>query len=164
MRERASTCRRRWSSTFSAKARTCRPGTRRRTERGRHLMLQAAFTLLGTSVTWLEAVAFTFALACVVCNVYEIHWGWPLLVVSSALYGWLFFVSRLYGDVVVQLYFALSSLWGWWEWVFGRRRTDATGQAGTAGSLRVARLAGRARIRLLALWLAAWPLLGAILA
>ena len=30
-------------------------------------MLQAAFTLLGTTVTWLEAIAFAFALACVVC-------------------------------------------------------------------------------------------------
>ena len=127
-------------------------------------MLQAAFTLLGTTVTWLEAIAFAFALACVVCNVYEIHWGWPLLVVSSGLYGWLFFASRLYGDVAVQLYFALSSLWGWWEWVFGRRRPDPARQTADAGRLRVARLAGAARVLLLALWLAAWPLLGAILA
>src|SRR5882757_961436 len=122
-------------------------------------MLQAAFTLLGTSVTWLEAIAFGFALACVVCTVYEVAWGWPLLVVSSGLYGWLFFASRLYGDVAVQVYFALSSLWGWWEWVFGRRRTGAGPAA-----LRVARLARPARVRLVALWLAAWPLLGAILA
>jgi nicotinamide mononucleotide transporter len=127
-------------------------------------MLHAAFTLLGTSVTWLEAVAFAFALACVVCNVYEIHWGWPLLVISSALYGWLFFTSRLYGDVAVQVYFALSSLWGWWEWVYGRRGSGDRGQARAAATLRVARLAGLARIGLLALWLLAWPLLGTLLA
>jgi nicotinamide mononucleotide transporter len=126
-------------------------------------MLHAAFTLLGTSVTWLEAVAFAFALACVVCNVYEIHWGWPLLVISSALYGWLFFVSRLYGDVAVQVYFALSSLWGWWEWVYGRRSRQG-GQAQAPAALRVTRLASLARMRLLALWLLAWPLLGALLA
>jgi nicotinamide mononucleotide transporter len=127
-------------------------------------MLQAAFTLLGTSVTWLEAVAFAFALACVVCNVYEIHWGWPLLVISSALYGWLFFATRLYGDVAVQLYFALSSLWGWWEWVYGRRGTHDGGGPQAQAPLRVARLASPARIRVAALWLLAWPLLGTALA
>jgi len=100
----------------------------------------------------------------VVCNVYEIHWGWPLLVISSALYGWLFFTSRLYGDVAVQVYFALSSLWGWWEWVYGRRGSGDSGQARAAATLRVARLAGLARIGLLALWLLAWPLLGTLLA
>ncbi len=124
-------------------------------------MLHAAFTLLGTAVTWLEAIAFAFALACVLCNVYEIHWGWPLLVVSSALYGWLFYTSRLYGDVAVQLYFALSSLWGWWEWLFGRR---AQGAGSGDGGLRVSSLGRSARARLLALWLGAWPMLGWLLA
>jgi len=47
--------------------------------------------------------------------------------------------------------------------VFGRRRPIRR-RAADAGALRVARLAGAARVLLLALWLAAWPLLGAILA
>jgi len=124
-------------------------------------MLQAAFSLLGTPVTWLELVAFGFALACVVCTVYEIHWGWPLLIASSALYGWLFYANRLYGDVAVQLYFALSSLWGWWEWVFGRRAGKDGAQP--ESGLRVARLGVAARWRMAAIWLAAWPLTGAAL-
>jgi nicotinamide mononucleotide transporter len=123
-------------------------------------MLHAAFTLLGTSVTWLETVAFAFALACVVCNVYEIHWGWPLLIVSSGLYGWLFYTSRLYGDVAVQLYFALSSLWGWWEWLFGRRGADKPSTGRDPGGLRVSMLGGAARVQLIVLWLTAWPVLG----
>jgi nicotinamide mononucleotide transporter len=127
-------------------------------------VLQAAFTLLGTSVTWLEVIAFGFALACVLCTVYEVHWGWPLLVASSALYGWLFFLNRLYGDVAVQCYFALSSLWGWWEWVFGRRPAQPGHEAGEPGRLAIARLTGRGRARALALWLVAWPVAGAALA
>jgi nicotinamide mononucleotide transporter len=127
-------------------------------------MLQAAFTLLGTSVTWLEVLAFAFALACVACSVYEIHWGWPLLIVSSTLYGWLFYVNRLYGDVAVQAYFALSSVWGWWEWVFGRRPAAAGEAAAPAAGLKVAHLARRARLATLAAWLAGWPLIGAALA
>jgi nicotinamide mononucleotide transporter len=53
-------------------------------------MLDAAFTLLHTPVTWLEVLAFVLALATIACNVYEIHWGWPLTIVSSLLYAWLF--------------------------------------------------------------------------
>jgi len=124
-------------------------------------MLEAAFTLLGTSVTWLETVAVGFALACVVCEIYEIHWGWPLMIVSSVLYGWLFYLNRLYGDVAVQAYFVLSSLWGWWEWLFGRRASCA-GTSADIG-LRVARLGLPARLRLAALWLALWPVAGALL-
>ena len=127
-------------------------------------MLQVAFTLLGTDVTWLELVAFALALACVVCNTLEIHWGWPLAIASSGLYGWLFFASRLYGDVAVQGYFVVSSAWGWWEWLFGRRRVSA-GDSSSGGdeSLRVARMPPRARFAIAALWLAMWPLAGVLL-
>jgi len=127
-------------------------------------VLQAAFTLLGTSVTWLEVIAFGFALACVLCTVYEVHWGWPLLVASSALYGWLFYLNRLYGDVAVQVYFALSSLWGWWEWLYGRRPAQPGHESSGPDRLAIARLSGRGRARTLVLWLAAWPLAGAALA
>jgi nicotinamide mononucleotide transporter len=121
-------------------------------------MLETAFTLLGADVTWLELVAFALALGCVVLNVLEIHWAWPLAIASSLLYAWLFFASRLYGDVAVQSFFVASSLWGWYQWLFGRRAG-----AGDA-SLRIARLGRRRALAVGLLWLAAWPLLGLLLA
>ncbi len=90
-------------------------------------MLNTAFTLLGTAVTWLEVIAFVLALANIACNVYEVHWGWPLSIVASVLYAWLFFESKLYGETGVNLFFALSSVWGWWQWVRGIR--GSTGEA-----------------------------------
>ena len=123
-------------------------------------MLDTAFTLLGVGVTWLEVVAFALALGCVVCNVLEIHWAWPLAIAASVLYGWLFYASRLYGDVAVQSFFVVSSVWGWYQWLFGRRR-DA---AGAVAPLRVATLGGRGALAIGLLWLALWPLLGALLA
>jgi len=123
-------------------------------------MLEVAFTLLGAGVTRLEVVAFSLALGCVIFNVLEIHWAWPLAIAASLLYAWLFFASRLYGDVAVQGFFVLSSVWGWYQWLFGRR-TDAQGGA---APLRVARLGGRRVLAVAVLWLAAWPLLGALLA
>jgi len=130
-------------------------------------MLDTAITLFGTPVTWLEVVAFVLALASVACTLYEIHWGWPLAIVSSALYAWLFFANRLYGDVAVQSYFVATSAWGWWEWLFGRRAAAADGEraaAAAAQPLHVVALGRRARVLLLAGWLAAWPLTGVFLA
>ena len=82
-------------------------------------MLDIAFALWGTPVTWLEVVAFVLALATIACNVFEIHWGWPLTVVSSVLYGWLFFDSKLYGEAGVNGFFALTAVWGWTQWLRG---------------------------------------------
>ncbi|MCU0764541.1 MAG: nicotinamide riboside transporter PnuC [Burkholderiaceae bacterium] len=123
-------------------------------------MLEVAFTLFGAGVTWLEVAAFALALGCVVLNVLEIHWGWPLAVAASLLYAWLFFSSRLYGDVAVQSLFVVSSLWGWYQWLFGRRAGGSGGDA----PLRVARLGRRRVLAVVLLWLAAWPVLGFLLA
>lgn len=124
-------------------------------------MLETAFTLFGAAVTWLEVIAFALALGCVILNVLEIHWAWPLAIAASVLYAWLFYSSRLYGDVAVQSFFVASSLWGWYQWLFGRR---ADAKAGQAAPLRIARLGGRRVLAVALLWLAAWPVLGALLA
>ena len=125
-------------------------------------MLSTAFVWWGTAVTWLEIIAFALAFACVVCNVLEIHWGWPLAIASCALYAWLFYVNRIYGDASLQVFFALTSLWGWWQWLFGRRGDPGAGAADPA-PLRVTRL-GRERLGLLAgIWLAMWLVLGTAL-
>jgi nicotinamide mononucleotide transporter len=113
-------------------------------------MLSTAFTFLGAAVTWLEVIAFVLALANIACNVYEVHWGWPLSIVASLLYAWLFFESKLYGETGVNLFFALSSVWGWWQWVRGSR-------ANTGTPLQIARLERRGVVLCLvgfgALWL-----------
>ena len=107
-------------------------------------MLETAFTLLGTAVTWLEVIAFVLALANIACNVFEIHWGWPLTIVASVLYVWLFYVSKLYGEASVNVFFAVAAIWGWRQWLRGHRahsnaplkiaRLDRKGFALTAGS------------------------------
>ncbi len=123
-------------------------------------MLEVAFSVLGADVTWLELIAFALALGCVSCNVLEIHWAWPLAIAASLVYGWLFFASKLYGDVAVQAFFVVSSVWGWYQWLFGRRKSDT----GAVQPLRIARLGTRRVLVVGALWLALWPVLGAALA
>lgn len=119
-------------------------------------MLEPAFTFLGTAVTWLEAIAFVLALANIVCNVREIHWAWPLAIVASLLYAWLFQASRLYGEAGVNVFFAAAALWGWWQWLYGHRKT-------MPGRLRVAQLDARGRIGSMLGWVLLWGLLALVL-
>ena len=49
-----------------------------------------AFVLWGSATTWLEIVAVLIALAMVGCNIREVHWGWPLAIISSLMYFALF--------------------------------------------------------------------------
>src|SRR5687767_12018645 len=115
----------------------------------------AAFTLWGSPVTWLELVAVVVALAMVGCNIREIHWGWPLAVVSSALYFLLFWRSKLYGDASLQVFFAVVASWGWGQWLRGRRPDGS--------ALRVAQLTTRGRVAVVATCALLWPAIGAFL-
>lgn len=119
-------------------------------------MLDTAFTLLGTAVTWLEVIAFVLALANIACNVFEIHWGWPLTIVASVLYAWLFFASKLYGETGVNLFFAITAVWGWWQWLRGHR-------ADAAGPLQIASLDQRGLIFAVVAWAVLWVACAALL-
>jgi len=88
---------------------------------------QSAFTLWGAPTTWLELVAVVLALVMVGCNIREIHWGWPLAILSSLLYGELFWRNRLYGDAALQGVFVVVAFWGWWQWLRGGHEADGQG-------------------------------------
>ena len=118
-------------------------------------LLAAAFTLLGSPVTWLEIGAFGLSLWMVVCNMRVNILAWPLAIVASLAYGLLFAHSKLYGEAGLQVFFVLIAAWGWWQWRYGRQAGGAT--------LAVRYLDARARWRLAVATLAAWPLLGLLL-
>lgn len=124
------------------------------------LLFEPAFTTWGVATSWLELVAVLLAFACVWYNVLENPVGWPLAFASCVLYTWLFAHNKLYGDSMVQVYFALAALWAWWQWLHGKR----TGAAGQAAALRIARLTSRARWRIVVVWLLLWPAFGHLLA
>lgn len=115
-----------------------------------------AFTLWGTPQTWLEVVAFVIAVAMVVFNMRVQPIAWPLAILSSALYGLLFWHQRLYASAALQLLFIVVACWGWWQWLRGR---DDAGAA-----LRVRFLGSRGQAVAVSASLLAWPLLGMFLA
>ena len=118
-------------------------------------MTDPLFRLLGSPVSLLELLAFALALWRVACNLRVNPLAWPLAMISSAMYGWLFLESRLYGEASLQLLFIVVAAWGWRQWLAGR---GSDGQP-----LRVHRLRSRQRLLVLAATLAAWPLLALLL-
>lgn len=114
-----------------------------------------AFMLLGTPVSWLEVVAFGLAIAMVILNIRVNPLAWPLAAISSLLYFFLFWNSRLYGDASLQLVFAVVAMWGWWQW---RRGAGSEGAA-----LRVHSLSPAERGWLLVALALAWPATGLFL-
>lgn len=88
-------------------------------------LFAAAFTLLGTSVTWLEVVAFVLSVCMVVLNIRVNALAWPLAIVSSLLYCALFWSGKLYGEASLQIFFAVVAGWGWWQWLRGTSKDGA---------------------------------------
>jgi nicotinamide mononucleotide transporter len=120
-----------------------------------HFLFHPAAHWLGADVTPAEMAAFVLSVAMVLCNLRVSPWGWPLAIISSLLYCGLFAQSRLYGDAGLQIFFALLSAWGWWQWLRG---TDAQGEP-----LHVRRMSPAWWAACALGLLAAWPVLGWLL-
>ena len=119
------------------------------------LLFAPALTISGSAITWLEIVAVVISLAMVVCNIREIHWGWPLAIVASLMYFALFWRSRLYGDASLQIFFAVVAAWGWRQWLRGMEPDGSV--------LRVSQLSGRKWLAMLAACALLWPVIGLFL-
>jgi nicotinamide mononucleotide transporter len=90
------------------------------------LLNAPAFSLFGLAASWAELVGAVLGIAMVVCNIRQIHWGWPLAFLSSVMYGFVFADSLLFAEAGLQVFFAFTALWGWWQWLRG---SSADGQA-----------------------------------
>ncbi len=48
-------------------------------------------------------------------------WLWPLGIITSAFYLYVFFVSKFYADMGLQVYYLVISFYGWWHWLYGSK-------------------------------------------
>ena len=120
------------------------------------------FSLFGSPASWAEVIGALLGLIMVVCNIRQIHWGWPLAFVSSALYFLVFWESKLFGDASLQIFFAVMAAWGWWQWL--RTVPSASGQSDDGlTTLRVQTLSRQGLFKLIATCLVLWGLTGLFL-
>ncbi|MYM36330.1 nicotinamide riboside transporter PnuC [Duganella sp. FT94W] len=108
------------------------------------------FALLGFTTTPLEMTGFVLSVLTVLLNIRQLHWAWLFSILSSAIYGLVFFSTKLYGDMALQLVFISVSVWGWYQWLHGDDRHD---------KLPVTSLSARGRVIAGLAWLAGFVLL-----
>lgn len=55
-------------------------------------------------------------------------WLWPVGIITSAVYIYVFFTGKLYADMSLQLYYLVISIIGWYWWIRGTgHRAQGTG-------------------------------------
>lgn len=67
----------------------------------------------------LEIVGAVTGLLCVWLAARQQVWTWPIALVSVACYFIFFYQIRLYADMWLQMFFLVSNLYGWYEWLYG---------------------------------------------
>lgn len=67
----------------------------------------------------LEIFANLFNLISVfLANRNSVHTWW-IGIIGGVLYGAMFYEVKLYADVILQVFFILTNLYGWWAWLHG---------------------------------------------
>ncbi|MCY4158987.1 MAG: nicotinamide riboside transporter PnuC [Bacteroidetes bacterium] len=69
--------------------------------------------------TLLEGIAVITGILCVWLNTRQNIWTWPVAIISSILFGIVFFNARLYTTMLLQVLFIGISFYGWKSWLTG---------------------------------------------
>ena len=70
-------------------------------------------------MTPIEIVGAAFGLLSVYLTVRQHVWLWPTGIISVVAYAWLFYDIKLYADALLQVFFFVTSVQGWYYWLYG---------------------------------------------
>lgn len=83
-------------------------------------------------------------------------WLWPVGIITSLLYIYIFFITKFYADMSLQFYYVGVSIYGWWNWLRGS-------QSNGNELLAIKRLGAKLGFRLLVITIVVFALLVFIL-
>lgn len=72
----------------------------------------------------LDILGAILSLACTFLLVRLNPWGWPLGLLSNIINTALFMGTRLYADSVIEVYFFISTAYGWYYWLKTRKTSN----------------------------------------
>ena len=90
----------------------------------------------------IEILGVATALAYLYFSVRQKIWLWPLGILTSLFYIYVFFEGRLYADMGLQIYYLVISFYGWYFWLLG-------GKNSTRNSLKVTKLGAKLSLSLI---------------
>ncbi|NSW94740.1 MAG: nicotinamide mononucleotide transporter [Bacteroidales bacterium] len=84
---------------------------------------------------WIEIFGALAGIIYVFLEIRQNIWLWPVGIVTSAVYIWVFFTSKFYADMTLQGYYLVISFAGWYWWIkgAGKRGTERLRDGGTKG-------------------------------
>jgi nicotinamide mononucleotide transporter len=68
------------------------------------------------SLIVLETIAFFFGIASVVYAKRENILVYPTGLVATVITVYLFYIDALFGDMMMNFYYSIMSIYGWWNW------------------------------------------------
>jgi len=98
---------------------------------------------LTTALDPYEVAGVVFGVLGVYLTVRENVWCWPVGIANVSLFIVVFYRSRLYADMGLQVGYVVLCAYGWWAWLHGGDRSAALPVARTPrGALRALTLLG----------------------
>ncbi|MCD6201160.1 MAG: nicotinamide mononucleotide transporter [Bacteroidales bacterium] len=70
----------------------------------------------------IELLGVLFALVYLWFSIRQKIWLWPFGILTSAFYIYVFYHSRLYADMGLQVYYLVVSIYGWYNWLYGGKK------------------------------------------
>jgi nicotinamide mononucleotide transporter len=74
------------------------------------------------SNNYIEVFGAVAGIVYVLLEIRQNIWLWPVGIITSAVYIWVFFTSKIYADMSLQVYYLLISVLGWYWWAKGAGR------------------------------------------
>lgn len=74
---------------------------------------------------YIEVFGAVAGIVYVILEIRQNIWLWPLGLVTSAIYVFVFFTSKFYADMGLQAYYVFISVYGWYWWLKGGRKFKA---------------------------------------
>ena len=68
---------------------------------------------------WLEIFGALAGIIYVLLEIRQNIWLWPVGIVTSSVYIIVFFTSKFYADMSLQVYYLVISFYGWYAWSYG---------------------------------------------
>lgn len=72
--------------------------------------------IFGYQISYLEIFGTLFSLSAIILAAKSSIWNWPVSLVGQLLFFLLFMKNQLYGNTILQIYFTIISVYGWFNW------------------------------------------------
>ncbi|MDP2889799.1 MAG: nicotinamide riboside transporter PnuC, partial [Bacteroidota bacterium] len=76
-------------------------------------------TIKWLSENYIEVLGAILGIAYIFFSIRQNILTWPVGLLTSAIYVSVFFSTKLYADMGLQMYYVVISIYGWYEWIRG---------------------------------------------